>query len=62
MTEKSKIGKSATQQQDSYTDDEINELAEWLEDLTLKQAFFLKDSYEAMLNAQSQEHGNGFIH
>lgn len=33
-----------------YTDEQINELAEWLQDLTLKQAFFLKESYEGYLN------------
>lgn len=43
---------SDSQQKDSYTDKEINELAEWLEDLTLKQAFFLKESYEVFLRQQ----------
>lgn len=42
--------KSNKQAADEYTDQEINELAEWLEDLTLKQAFFLKESYEAHLS------------
>lgn len=46
----------------AYSDEEINELAEWLEDLTLKQAFFLKESYEAMLRFKAAEIGNGMVH
>lgn len=34
---------------EGYTDEEINELAEWAESLTIKQLFFLKESYEAFL-------------
>ena len=45
---------SKSQEQTAYTDEEINELSEWLEELTLKQVFFLKDSYEAYLNQQAQ--------
>lgn len=40
-----------------YTDDEVNELAEWLEDLTIRQAFFLKDCYENYLKAQAKSCG-----
>ena len=53
-----------SQAKDEYTDEEINELAEWLEDLTLKQAFFLKDTYEAHLRLQANEHqgkGNAYV-
>ncbi len=46
----------------SYSDDEINELAEWLDDLTLRQAFYLKESFEAFLQMQAHEYGNGFVH
>lgn len=49
-------------EKESYTDEEINDLAEWLEDLTLRQAFFLKDSYEGFLNAQATESGNTHVH
>lgn len=47
---------------DVYTDEEINELAEWLEDLTLRQAFFLKESYEQLLQAQAHEVGQAYVH
>lgn len=53
--------KSELQKKDAYTDEEINELAEWLEDLTLKQAFFIKESYEAMLKMKAQETGSGYV-
>lgn len=47
----------------SYSDEEINELAEWFEELTLRQAFFLKDSYEGYLKAQAQEYTGGtYVH
>ncbi len=46
-----------------YTDQEINEIAEWAQDLTLKQLFFLKESYESMLKIQAYEFGgNGYVH
>lgn len=34
---------------DEFTDKEINELADWLNSLTAKQMFFLKDSYEGFV-------------
>lgn len=49
------------QKKQAYSDEEINELAEWLEDLTLKQAFFIKESYEAMLSMKAQEAGCGYV-
>jgi hypothetical protein len=45
-----------------YTDEEINELAEWLEDLTLKQCFFLKDTYESWLKQNALSYGNSHVH
>ncbi len=51
-----------SKEKDSYTDQEINELAEWLEDLTLKQVFFLKQSYDGYLKAQAQESGCAHVH
>ncbi len=53
--------RSESQKKQSYTDKEINELAEWMDDLTLKQAFFIKDSYEAMLQMNAIEYG-GHLH
>lgn len=50
------------QEPDAYTDEEINELAEWLEDLTLRQAFFLKESYEQLLQLQAHEAGQAYVH
>ena len=47
---------------ESYTDDEINELAEWMEELTLKQAFFLKDSFQAYLVNGANCHGQEYVH
>lgn len=44
-----------------YTDEEINELAEWFQALTISQLDFLKHSYDAMLELQAKEHGNGFV-
>lgn len=46
---------------ESYTDDEVNELAEWFDELTLRQAFFLKQSYEGYLCSQSHSCGNGYV-
>lgn len=54
--------KSESQKKSEYSDQEINEIADWLADLTLKQAFFLKESYEAMLFAQSQACKSEFLH
>lgn len=48
---------------DVYTDKEINEIAEWAQDLTLKQMFFLKESYESFLKMEAAQFGgNGYIH
>lgn len=45
-----------------YSPSEIDELAEWFQDLTLKQAFFLKESFEAHLKLQAQGHGSMYVH
>lgn len=48
---------------DQYTDEELSQLVAWLEDLTYRQLFFLKDSYESYLNLQAQgDNLNGYIH
>ncbi len=46
-------------EQEFYSDEEINELAEWAEGLTIKQLFFLKDSYEALQEIRVHEANNG---
>lgn len=38
-----------TEKPKGFTDKEINEMSEWLNDLSLQQLFFLKSSYEAFL-------------
>ena len=45
-----------------YTDEQINELAEWMRDLTIDQAFFLRDNYESFIKLQAATIGNGYIH
>lgn len=50
-----------TTQDDIYSDEDINELSEWLEDLTLKQIFFLKESYEIMLKQFAMECGSQYV-
>lgn len=47
--------------EDIYSQEEVDELQEWIENLTLKQAFFLKDTYEAFLNTQATENGSMYV-
>ena len=44
-----------------YTDEQINEIAEWLEDLTLSQIFFIKRCYEETILSRMQA-GNNYVH
>ncbi len=53
---------SDKQDADTYTDDEVNELAEWLEELTLKQCFYLKESYEAYLKMRQAHEVDLHVH
>lgn len=46
---------------DFYTDKEINEVAEWFQDLTLRQLFFLKKSYEGFLTHEAQTMGSNYV-
>lgn len=62
MKKKERVLKSELQEKTIYTDEEVNELAEWLQDLTLKQAFFLKESYEGYLNQQATSCGGEYAH
>ena len=50
------------QRQQDYTNEEINEVADWFSSLTIEQIFFLKSSYEAMLKAQAQAQGHEYVH
>jgi hypothetical protein len=46
----------------SYTDQEINEVADWWSALTLEQIFYIKKSYEALLKSQAREAGHEYVH
>lgn len=41
---------------------ELEELSKWIEDLTIDQMQFLKDSYVALLEAQAHEAGHYYVH
>lgn len=45
-----------------FSDDEINEVADWLNSLTFDQLYFLKGCYEDMLKTQAQEQGHEYVH
>lgn len=54
---------SDSQEQDKYTDEEIEALGEWYDELTLKQAFFLKESYENYLKMKTEHLGvSTYVH
>lgn len=42
-------------ERDNYTPEEMDELTAWIENLTVRQAFFLKETYEQYLIKQSME-------
>jgi hypothetical protein len=46
----------------TFSDDEINEVADWLNSLTFDQLYFLKGCYEEMLKAQAKEQGHEYVH
>lgn len=50
------------QQKTEYTDEEINELAEWVESLTLKQTFWLKESFEAYMKMRAINEESLHVH
>ena len=45
-----------------YSDEEINQIASWFQELTIAQLSFLKDSYQDMLQAQAHEIGQAYVH
>lgn len=53
---------SESQKQDKYTQEEVDELGEWFAELTLKQAFFLKESYEAYLRMEMIDMESRHVH
>ncbi len=40
-----------------FTDEEINELSDWLQDLTIHQLMFIKEQYILWLSSKAQEQG-----
>jgi hypothetical protein len=44
-----------------YSAKEINEMAEWLNELSFEQLMFLKDSYESMLQVRAQECNSTYV-
>lgn len=44
-----------------YSDQVINDLAEWADGLTIQQLLFLKNSYEALLQIHAHESGNTYV-
>lgn len=45
-----------------YSDQEIIEVAEWLNELSLQQLIFLKQSYDAFLSMEAMHMGNTHVH
>lgn len=45
-----------------YSDEEINQIATWFEDLTIAQLSFIKDSYTEMLQARALDVGQLYVH
>ena len=45
-----------------YSDKEINEISDWLNELTIDQLFFLRDSYQAFLAMQTINMENNLVH
>ncbi len=51
------------EESESYSSEQVDELQEWIENLTLRQAFFLKDTYGAFLMQQALElNGSEYFH
>lgn len=44
-----------------YSDEEINEIASWFEDLTIAQLAFIKESYTEMLQARALDVGQIYV-
>lgn len=46
----------------TYTNEQINELADWVNNLTIDQLLFLKDSYENFMAIQLAQEGCTHVH
>lgn len=46
----------------SYSDKEINEIANWFVALSFEQLVFLKHSYEQMMDVQAKACGHNYVH
>ena len=47
---------------ETYTDEDINILADWCESLTIAQLMFIKDMYQSTLQARANEIGQVYEH
>lgn len=45
-----------------YTDQELEELSEWMQSLTIAQWFFLRDSLEEFYEYIAKENGADYVH
>lgn len=45
-----------------YTDKEINDLADWYQDLTIAQLMYIKEAYQQSLLIQAQEIQRGVMY
>lgn len=47
---------------ENYSNEEINEIAEWMNELTLEQLFFLKNSYAAFIAMETMHMESKHVH
>lgn len=45
-----------------FSDQEINNLADWFAALTIDQLFFIMKSYEQMMDVQAKACGHDYVH
>ena len=48
--------------QQTYSEKEMEELKEWLFDLTIDQLFFMKDSLNEFYKIVAEGHGSDYVH
>lgn len=44
-----------------HSDEEINDLADWCESLTIQQLLFIRDLYQMNLQSNALETGNAYV-
>lgn len=49
-------------EREEFTDEELNLLAEWFQNLTIAQLSYIKDSYTSQLQANAHEIGQLHVH